>query len=125
MMKYCLFSLLILVSALITACDTIYGDQGYFHNRSNDYRTAVNGPVLRIPAPLSAEKISDQYVIHLEGHTSPPSLLPPGSLAWQIANDSNRMQASGRGTEVAITAPTRNRSGEQSPRGFESRPLRQ
>ncbi len=29
-----------------------------------------------------------------------------------------------RGTEAAITAPTRNRLGEQSPQGFESLPLR-
>ena len=86
-MKNSLVLLLILLSAFITACDAIYGEQGLIHNRNYDYRLAETRPNLRIPPPLYAGGISTQYNVQTDPHYVAPSMLPPGSLAWQIEQD--------------------------------------
>ncbi len=47
----------------ITACSWLFGDEGTFRDRSNDYRQAKVEPPLELPDDMDSESIDDSYAI--------------------------------------------------------------
>ena len=59
-------SLLAVFLFSVSGCGTtdfLFGDEGYFRNRSNDYRTAEEVPRIEVPEGLDAAALVDIYVI--------------------------------------------------------------
>lgn len=55
--------LLVLAMAMLAGCSWLTGDEGYFRDRSDDYRLARSEPVLRVPADKDDEALQQLYVI--------------------------------------------------------------
>lgn len=67
-------------AVLISACGSVIGDEGYFHDRSNDYLKSKNGHALVIPPHLNRDNISNYYTISKVRAAPATTKLPPGSL---------------------------------------------
>ncbi len=55
--------LLLLAIAVLAGCSWLTGDEGYFRDRSDDYRLARTEPILRVPADKDDEALQQLYVI--------------------------------------------------------------
>jgi outer membrane protein assembly factor BamC len=55
--------LLLVMIAALAGCSWLTGDEGYFRDRSDDYRLARSEPTLRVPADKDKEALQQLYVI--------------------------------------------------------------
>ena len=55
--------LLLVMIATLAGCSWLTGDEGYFRDRSDDYRLARSEPTLRVPADKDKEALQQLYVI--------------------------------------------------------------
>lgn len=54
---------LVLLLPALTACSWLFGEEGYFRDRGDDYRHAAMDPPLQIPERLSGDSIDDRFAI--------------------------------------------------------------
>jgi len=54
------------VPLLLGGCGWLFGEQGYFRDRSDDYRGAKSIPPMQVPADMKAGVVSDLYVIPVQ-----------------------------------------------------------
>lgn len=52
-----------LVLSLLAGCGSFFGDDGWFRDRSEDYKSAPEVPVVTLPEGTSGEKLREIYVI--------------------------------------------------------------
>src|SRR5690606_1838978 len=50
---------LVMISAGLSGCGYLFGEDGYFRDRGSDYRTAVVEPRMTVPAELNSKPIGD------------------------------------------------------------------
>ncbi|MFK7975094.1 MAG: outer membrane protein assembly factor BamC [Halioglobus sp.] len=53
----------VLASFLVQGCGSFFGDDGWFRDRSEDYKSAPEMPVVTLPQGTSGEKLREIYVI--------------------------------------------------------------
>lgn len=71
---------IILLTALLTSCSYIYGEQGIIHNRSTEYTKAQSIPPLQVPPGLSSSTIEAHYPVSDTDYPNskvPVNLTPP------------------------------------------------
>jgi uncharacterized lipoprotein len=80
---------LITFSLLLTGCSYLSKKKdALLPNQGKLYLKSKETPALQVPAGIPADSVGDAYIIPPvagPAPTTPPSLLPPGSLAEQIA----------------------------------------
>lgn len=78
---------LLVSTSLLTACSHIYGPHGMMNDQSLTYRDSTVTNTLQLPAGVTAEQLADDYPVPNPelAQGSSINLIPPGSLAVQIA----------------------------------------
>ncbi|MEH6588844.1 MAG: outer membrane protein assembly factor BamC [Halioglobus sp.] len=51
------------VLVLLSGCGSLFGDEGYFRDKSNDYKKAPETARLKVPAGMSEESLLDIYAV--------------------------------------------------------------
>jgi len=73
-------------SLVLAGCSFVKTENSYLHDRKNDYQVEQSVPRMKMPANISADKISDFYEIpELNDHLPSPEsqLAPPGAKQWE------------------------------------------
>jgi outer membrane protein assembly factor BamC len=60
MLKNCM---LLLLGLMLSSCNWLFGDEGYFRDRQGDYLTAPVEPVMQIPGNLDSYTLDQLYVV--------------------------------------------------------------
>jgi len=86
----------VLLALLLTACCVVDKPKEVVHDRKNEYQAEQSAPRMKIPAHLSAEKISDFYEIPdtVDKLPSPDTeIAPPGAKQWQLEKTKRKTQS--------------------------------